>query len=147
MIVLHICTGKEAELRERLMKYIPLLPMEMQYMRRQGVWVKEAKVLMPGYLFLDTELSDADYYRVKEAPSVLRVMNYGDPLPGDEAENIRKMAAAMMEPHEIDNDGSVVRGYFDTADLIAVHKRQRRAVFSIRLMGRRQTVTVSAVFL
>ncbi len=147
MIVLHILTGKETEVRERLIEFSPILPMENELLRLQGIWTKVPRVLMPGYLFLDQELTDHEYYRVKDTLGVIRVLNHRDPLPAGEAENVRSMNDNVLEPHIIDAEGRVVKGFFQTEDLIAVHKRQRRAVFAIRLMNRKTTVTVSATFL
>lgn len=147
MIVLHVLTGKEAEIREQLWGFSPLLPMGMWEMRLKRVWTPIPHVVMPGYLFLDTGLTDHDYYRVKNVPGVIRVMNHKDPLIDEEAEMIRRMERDMIEPHVIDAAGKVVKGFFQTEDLIAVHKRQHRAVFAIRLRNKKTTVTVSATFL
>lgn len=147
MIVLHVLTGNEAEVREKLMEFAPTLPMEMRELRLNRVWTKVPRVVMPGYLFLDIDIDVREYYRIKETPGVIRVLNYADPLPDKEAETIRNMASDMLVPHVIDTAGNVVKGFFQTEDLIAVHKRQRRAVFTIRLMNRKTTVTVSATFL
>ena len=147
MIVLHVLTGSEADIREKLIEFAPVLPMELRELRLNRVWTKVPRVVMPGYLFLDHDLNVHEYYRVKETPGVIRVLNFTDPLPDNEAEMIRNMACEMLAPHVIDGEGNVVQGFFQTEDLIAVHKRQRRAVFAVRLMNRRQTVTVSATFL
>ena len=147
MIVLHVLTGSEADVREKLFEFTPVLPMELRELRLNRVWTKVPRVVMPGYLFLDTDLDVRGYYRVKDTPGVIRVLNFADPLPDQEAETIRNMASDMLAPHVIDAAGNVVKGFFRTEDLIAVHKRQRRAVFTIRLMNRKQAVTVSATFL
>lgn len=147
MIVLHVLTGCEMDVRERLIEYKPILPMEHRLMRINRVWTNVPRVVMPGYVFLDVNINDDEYYRVRDVSCVIRLLNYHDPLPADEAATIRQMAHTMLEPHVIDAQGKVVSGFFKTENLIAVYKRQRRAVFTIRLLNRKTTVTVSATFL
>lgn len=147
MIVLYVLTGSETDVREQLIQFNPILPMEVPYMRINRVWTRVPHVLMPGYLFLDTDIDDHEYHRIKDAPGVIKVLNHRTPLPQEEAEMIRGMKDVMLEPHEIDAAGNVVKGFFQTENLKAVHKRQRRAVFEIRLMNKKTKVTVSATFL
>ncbi len=147
MTALHVLTGMEAGAREKLLSFAPILPMELCWMRRAGVWEREARVLMPGYLFLDTALNDYAYYRAKDTPGVIKILNYPAPLPEEEAAVIRRMAGGMMGPHVIDAAGNVAEGFFAKETPVAVHKRQRRAVFEMRLLGKKTRVTVSATFL
>ncbi len=148
MIILHVATGREFELRERLQEYAPLVPITAKLLRVGGTWKSESYgALIPGYLFLDCAVDVQDYYRIMNTTGVIRALNYNDPLPEREAQDVRVWAQAVIEPHVIDAAGNVREGIFPTGALKKMLKRQRRAVFEIMLNGRKQDVTVSAEFL
>lgn len=146
MIVLYVLTGSEIDIRDRLLGYSPIVPMEVSLIRVKKIYKKVPKVLMQGYVFIDCDVDETKYYSLRNTTGVIKVLNFKEPIPKVERDYIVSMGQGMIKPHIIDSCGNVINGFFKDYPLIKVCKRQRRAVFEIFLLGKKHRVSVSAVF-
>lgn len=83
MYVLHVRTGQEANVRKQLLKkgYTAYVPMELRRIRQKGEWKEKPYLLFPSYVFVDIDLDDEVYYKIKSAIGVIRFLGNESPCP------------------------------------------------------------------
>ena len=152
MYVLHVCSGEERETAKKLTEkgYRILLPEAVKQERRGGKWMDVLRVMMPGYLFVETEMSPAAYHDIVDADGIIRMLNYSDPMPEDEVKMIDKLAGAVTKPVElvpvegggwiVNNEDSAFYGRMPKRVML----RQRRAIFEITAAREKYDVSVAA---
>lgn len=152
MYILHVLSGEERETGRKLTEkgYHILLPEAVKQERRGGKWMDVLRVMMPGYLFVETDMSPETYYDIVEAGEIIRMLNYSDPMPEDEVEMIHKLAGAVTKPVElvpiegggwiVDNEDSAFYGCRPKCALL----RQRRAIFGITVAREKYDISVTA---
>ena len=64
-----------------------MCPSKMQHIRHGGTWKIQQSLIFTQYLFVECELTDENYYKIKSVDGVVRFLGFGKPekLPKDEA--------------------------------------------------------------
>jgi transcription antitermination factor NusG len=157
MYVLQIKPGFEESAAKiiRGRGYTVLCPSEELYIRRGGEWLLQKKLIFTQYLFVECDLTDESYYRIRSADGVIRFLGFGKPekLPSAEALYIKIL----------DNDGNpieaskvyttaagakmvlsgVLRNYVD--NIVSLDLRQRRAKIKVELFGVEHKITLPVI--
>lgn len=96
--VLHVITGEEAEVRNRLRRKIPymrtLAPVRKMKERKSGVWRYKCRALFPGYVFVNCTMTDSEYYDLKNTSGVIKILpgsSSPSPVPGNEMQIILRL--------------------------------------------------------
>lgn len=89
--VLQVMTGKETEVRSKLLKEFEsyhedrqpkaLVPRRKMIERKNGQVRQIVRTLFPSYVFLQIELNDSVYYKIKQIPYLIRILGNGRPEP------------------------------------------------------------------
>jgi transcriptional antiterminator NusG len=142
MYAVRAQSGEEATILHELTKIKgvrPVLPRNIVEIRKGGVWRKYEKVLIPGYIFVDCELSADIYYKVKNTPYVHGWVGGGSPTPmNEEDKGFIDFMANSGEPIPVLKFDSP---YLKKSVIRSVDKRQRRIKATIMIMGKAHTVT------
>ncbi len=155
--VLQVLTGQEMAISGKLKEagISGSVPRENRLVRVKGSWTKREYCLMPGYVFIDINLSPERYYLVTGLPGVIRFLGYdGKPasLSYLEAEWLRVLSGEHGEAVEptivrFGSDGTAeiaggILKYFESR-IIKIEKRSRRATFAITILGEVKEITLS----
>lgn len=156
MYVVQCLTGREADIQGELAKvgYKGRVPTAVRMERRGGKWLDRLRVLMPGYVFIDHPMDNELYYKVKAVTGVIRWLNPGKPvkLAEDEAEFVRRLTTNNLPllPLELEVNPRlrVLTGPLAGLEhrIVSVDRHQRRAVISVRVLGKEHRLTLSAHF-
>lgn len=154
MYVLQVKPGYE-ETAVRLINgkgYTAMCPTEEIYIRFQGKWRKQLKLVFTQYIFVECELTDESYYKIKSVFGVVRFLGFGkpEPLRADEQAYIRLLwnKGKPVEASKVytTNSGDkmvlsgILRDYSDK--IISLDLRQRKAKVSATLLGKPHTITL-----
>ena len=107
--------------------------------RRGGAWHPKEKMLIPGYVFAECNLTPEIYYKVKNAAYIRGWIGKGEPTPMSEedAKFISFMANGGKPIPMLHFDSPFLK----KSIIRAVDKRQRRIKATIMVMGKTHTVT------
>jgi len=152
--VLHVRTGREQDIKRelKLKGYAAAVPMELRTERKGGAWRSLERIVIPGYVFLQTKLTDQSYYQVRGIPNIIRFLggNRPEALREDEGDYISWMANedAPLEPSEILIEGGrakVLAGPLHGREgtILRINKHQRRAVLAITMAGYTKEISLS----
>jgi transcriptional antiterminator NusG len=156
MYALQVRTGRERDVIAELhgMGYVSYVPAELRQERQGGRWHQRRHTLMPGYVFVDTDLSATDYYCIRSVPVVVDFIRCGQtapiPLLPDEAALIRDWSMDVMETSVVElGDGDavrVVRGPLMGREGMILHvdRRHKRVTVEITVHGQPRAVQLSA---
>lgn len=153
--VLYVRLGREFDIKSELtlQGYTAMVPIEQRTERKGGTWQSREMILIPGYVFLETELTDQDYYRILNIPNIIRFLGVGrpEPLPANEAWYIDWLSndGDPLGASDILADGekiTVASGPLKGFEgiIVRLNRRQHRAVIAITISGLRQEFTLSA---
>lgn len=157
MYVLQIKPGFELSAAGTLRKrgYKVLCPMTEQHIRRGGSWHISQRLLFTQYLFVECELTDDTYYRIRSVEGVVRFLGFGKPeeLPKDEAMYIKilnndgiPIAASKVYSTAAGAKmvlSGVLRNYVN--NIISLDLRQRRARIKLELFGKEHKITLPVI--
>lgn len=109
--VLFVIGGREDSTYERLKKgnYQHLtfyLPKRKLRERRQGEWQEVTRVLFPGYILMEGQLTVNDYYALRKEEGVIRLLgDTGEPtsVPSEELALLQQLGA--IDAHNEDSIG------------------------------------------
>lgn len=156
MYVVQCLTGREADIQGELAKvgYMGRVPTAVRLERCGGRWLDRLRVLMPGYVFVDSPMNNEIYYNVKAVTGVIRWLNPGKPvkLTDDEAEFVRRLTTNNLPllPLELEVTPRlrVLTGPLAGLEhrIVSVDRHQRRAVISVRVLGKEHRLNLSAHF-
>ncbi|NCB52456.1 MAG: antiterminator LoaP [Clostridia bacterium] len=152
--VLHVRTGAELSIKDELTRktYKAAAPAEMRAERRNGQWQLQKRLLLPGYIFVNVDLSDRDYYIIRDIPGVIRFLGTAcpEPIRRDEEDYILWLANedAPLSPSRLLMEGGrarvlsgPLRGREGT--IVRINRRQRRAVLAITMAGYPKEISLS----
>jgi transcriptional antiterminator NusG len=79
---LFVMTGSEDRVKERVKYrlkegYRVVVPKRKLKIRKGGIWRVETKVLFPGYVLINGEITTDTYYQLKNIPCVIRLLKTG----------------------------------------------------------------------
>lgn len=157
MYVLQVKPGYEEAAAKILQRkgFTAMCPTAEVLIRHGGTWHKQLKLVFTQYIFVECELSDDDYYRIKSVCGVMRFLGHGKPesLRPDEAEHIRLMynGGKTIEASKVYVTGAgekmvlsgILRDYADK--IIHLDLRQRRAKVRATLLGKPHTITLPVI--
>lgn len=157
MYVLQIKPGYEESVTRILRQrgFNAMCPMAEVFIRHGGQWHNRLKLVFTQYIFVECELTDEVYYRVKSVCGVVRFLGFGkpEPLRPDEAEHIRLFynGGKVIEPSKVYVTGTgekmilsgLLRKYAD--NIIGLDLRQRRASVVTTLHGKEHKITLPVI--
>ena len=154
MYVLQVRPGCEEAAAQAIANhgYRVACPSSEMLIRYGGSWHTKVKLLFTQYIFVECELTDDDYYRIKSVPGVVRFLGFGNSEPLQEHEqayinllrNGGKPIAASKIYITSEGDmmilSGVLRQYMDS--IVSCSLRQRRAKVRVTLLGKPHTITL-----
>lgn len=157
MYVLQVRSGFELSAADTLRRrgFNVLCPMEEQYIRRGGSWHISHGLIFTQYIFVECDLNDDTYYRIKSVDGVVRFLGVGKPqkLPKDEAMYIRILnnGGVPIEASKVYSTAAgakmvlsgVLRNYID--NIVYLDLRQRRAKIHIEIFGKEHRITLPVI--
>lgn len=155
--VIHCFTGKEDEVRSKvkgtdIIKAI--VPRRMMKERRKGVWRMIERVIFPGYVFVEAEMTPQAYYDIRCIPGVMRILGgtgRPQPLPEDEVSLLIKLAqdGEPLGLSEVFVEGekvTVISGPLKGLEgkIVKLDARRFRAKVNISIIGQPRIVELAA---
>lgn len=153
--VLHVQTGKESEIRKQLTRkgYTAYTPVEQRLIRSGGNWQDKPYTLFPGYIFVDLDLDDEVYYRVKSTPGVIRFLGHESPIPlrEDEEQYILSIcnSGRPIKPSRVrilpDGSAEVIGGILSElrGRVVKIDKHSRKATVEVTFCGNPKQIKLS----
>jgi len=154
--VVQCMSGKEADVQNEIFSqgYMARVPAAVRIERCGGKWLDRLRVLMPGYVFVDSPMHDDLYHSVKGVDGVIRWLNPGRPesLAEDEIAFIRRLTAnnepvspvdIETKPHLRIHSGPLAGLEHTIVDL---NRRQRRIHMCAKVLGKGHIFSVGAHF-
>jgi len=153
--VLHVLTGRELDVKSRALdaEFNCLVPRRKMKERKGGIWKEVEKLLIPGYVFVEAQMTDEEYYRLKGITGVIDILrgasNYPTPLTQDEVQVILSLT---KEGDLVGLSDVFING--DKVEIISgplvglqgnikkVDKRRFRAKIAFTLAGQEKTVEI-----
>lgn len=153
--VLHVIGGNEYKIWASLLRkgYTAYLPREMVYIRQQGKYREQERLLLPSYVFIHTELTDKIYYDITGINNVIRFLGKPTPLGSQDERFIKWLGndGEIISPSVITYDGNkykalsgIIKGNEDK--VIKYDKRQNKARIKVNIGNTEKTINVSVKF-
>ncbi len=132
-----------------------MCPITEAIIRKGGQWHRREKLVFTQYIFVECDLTDEAYYRIKSVCGVVRFLGHGkpEPLPTDESLYIKFLhnGDKIIEASKVYVTGTgekmilsdLLREY--TNNIIGLELRQRRADVAITLHGKRHVITLPVI--
>ena len=149
--VLQVKTHKETQVLKQLkdLNLCGFAPSAIRLLRHRGQWQETTRPLIPGYVFIKTELDTAQYYRVKRAAYVIQFIGNGAPVPLSEEETAFIDLIANEEkpipPFRMERNNVIDWMYLFGNKVIPIETnlRQRRIRLALPLFGITHIITLS----
>lgn len=154
--VVQTNTGAESDVRTRLsrLSYPTMLPSRVIPERRNGQVREVERLMMPGYVFVLSQMQAADWHVIRHLPEVLRILGSDRPTPLNAEEQKRILW--------LDNGGrawGLSRGRYDRgrlvitdgplagreADVIRVDARTGRARILAGILGESRGIDLGLI--
>jgi transcriptional antiterminator NusG len=153
--VLHVRTGMETDIKNELSRkgYGAAAPMETVLERKGDKWVPKLKKLLPGYVFVKLQLTDEDYYVVRNIPGVIQFLGVGSPeaIREDEEEYViwlyNEDEPLGISTVQLEEGGAAtvlsgpLKGHEGT--ILRINRRQRRATVAVSFHGYPRPISLS----
>ncbi len=150
MYVLQVVTGAEIKVRRELglKGYKAFVPCKVITPKND----KLIKPLFPGYVFIELDLSDGDFYRIKSIPLFYRFLgvNRPEPLHEEEKEYILWLENAgaplgasdikLKNGQRVEIVGGPLKGH--ECQVIRVIPRKKRALVAVTICGQPKTISL-----
>lgn len=153
--VLHVIGGNEYKIRAELLRkgYTVYLPRELVYIRKQGKYREQERLVLPSYVFIDTKLTERIYYDVTGINNVIRFLGRPTPLGSHDRQFIEWLGndGEIIKPSEVTYDGSdykVLSGIIKDHEekIIKYDKRQNKAKIRVNIAGIEKTINLPVKF-
>lgn len=155
--VAQVATGAEQDVRMRLnrLAYPAMLPMKVMRERKTGAHRDITRVMLPGYVFIESEMSAADWHRIRNLPGVMRILGGEHPVPLSEEEAARiawldnggeawAISTARATPKGIVITSGPL-ALFDK-EIESIDRRQNRARIHASVLGETKCIDLALVF-
>ena len=154
MVVLHVQTGREVAITNILNAIsIPAIaPRQIAHERRGGVITTLAKLLFPGYIFIDCHIDDKKYYKAIEIDGTIKFLNKCQVLPPDEVQYIRDIDIGyndeICDVAIVDGGLKILNGWLlkYNGKVVSYNRRQGRIYLEFKIHGDPVKVTCSVNF-
>lgn len=144
MVVLQVHTGREVFVADCLnaIGVKAIAPRQIVQERKGGIWSEFARLLFPGYIFIDMRIDDKTYYRILRIDGTLRFLNKCQCLPPHEVGYIKQIDIAFNDEIcdvIIMDDGhlKILNGWLKVYNdkVVGYNRRQRRLYLEITIHG------------
>ncbi len=154
LYVLQVNTGSEEDVQRELCRkgIRTLVPIEERLIRSGGSWTQKRYKLLPGYVFVELDYSDALYFSICQIPAVIRVLKAGGkpaPLPENEERYIHLLGDQVIYPSIVrrlpDGTAKPLYGLLRQLEAGEIHYdwHAKRATVDITLFGSQKRLKVS----
>jgi transcriptional antiterminator NusG len=151
--VLHVRSGFECEIVSSLvMQDIKAYaPRHILLERHKGIWHRVQRAIFPGYVFVDIQLTDDIYYKIRNTDGVVRFLGFPPtPLPYSEQKRMQWIfdAGLIDVSHGFIRNGKLVitdgllKGREDC--IVNYSIRQKRCKLYCMINGKRHCFSLSA---
>jgi len=152
--VVHCLTGKEEDVKGRVQDagVKAVVPRRILKERRGGMWRDVERTVFPGYVFVRSLMTIADYYAVRHVPGVIRILGNSRPeaLAEEEITLILKLSMdgdplGLSEVFVEGGKVAVVSGPLKGLEgrIIKLDARRFRARVNITMMGEPRIVELA----
>jgi transcriptional antiterminator NusG len=153
--VVFAVTGDEERVKERIKyrlsdDYTVMVPKRKLKIRKGGIWSVETKVLFPGYVLINGVISPDIYYRLKNIPSVLKLLKTGTAVAQIEKSEMTVISKLICNSEEIgfskvlveNGQVRVVDGPLFSLEgiILKIDHRKERAKVRLNFLGEERTV-------
>lgn len=148
-------TSTEQDVRTRLnrLAYPAMLPMKVMRERRGGKPIDITRAMLPGYVFVETNMRAADWHRIRNLPGVLRIL--GEPTPLTEEETARiawldnggapwGISTARTTPKGVVVTGGPLAQF--EKEIESIDRRQNRARIRASVLGEEKHIDLALIF-
>ena len=129
--------------------------MKVMRERRNGKLIDAVRVMLPGYVFAESEMRASDWHRLHGLPGVLRILgaDQPQPLPLDEIERLRwldnggapwAISTASQTPEGVVITGGPLAVF--EKEIIGIDRRQSRARLTASILGENKSIDLALVF-
>jgi transcription termination/antitermination protein NusG len=160
--VAFVASGKEEKIKAflnlKFSNYIKAyVPRRMLRERKNGVWHNIARTLFPGYIFLNGNIKEEEYYELRNVPGLWKIFKYGNdllPIPASEL-NLLLYLINQGKPIEqsymlkTDKEITVVDGPLMgmEGNIIRIDHRKGRAKVKLIFLGEERRIDFAVEFL
>jgi transcriptional antiterminator NusG len=152
---IFVVTGEEDRVRERLRyrlqdDFTVVVPKRKLRVRKGGIWRVETKVLFPGYVLINGEVTTDIYYKLKNIPDVLRLLRTGDSLARIDRREMAVLSKLICNSEEIGFSNVLLEnGRVQVIDgplfslegiIVSIDHRKERARIRLNFLGEERTV-------
>jgi transcriptional antiterminator NusG len=151
--VLHVLAGRELDVKRRLQDegITAAVLQEAVQIRRRGKWHQEQRTVFPGYVFLNTDLTESAYYALKGIPGAIRLLPKGGPpiplLPEDVTvllhyglDSVMPLSSVSFSGGEPKKLSGPLKDWEDY--IVKIDRRRRRAQLLVPVLGEKKSVTL-----
>lgn len=151
--VLHVLTGSEDDVKKVAKKngYKALAPKRKLKEKSGGVWKNVERILIPGYVFVDSEMTPNDYYLLSAISGVITILRGAsdgpEVVPEDEMKVIFRLSQdddlvgisdIYIEGEKIIVASGPLLGM--EGNILKVDKRRFRAKIAFKIAGSEKVV-------
>lgn len=159
--VLFVRTGKEHTvekfLKERLDAevFMPFVPLHERLFKMHGIIKKEIKPLFPGYVFIESEMSNQEFIRstsklINTSTNIVRIMRYTDTEIAIRESERLMLLSLFNDQHCIEASSGIIEGDkiiitegplkgFEGV-IIKVNRHKRQAWMKMNFLGEHRLV-------
>lgn len=152
--VLQVLTGGEIDVQAALEQtgYQTMVLFGTRLVRSRGRWIEETKLLMPGYVFVELELTGDAWHHLNSIPKVIRILSAGQtpsPLEAHETKWLRLLEAHAKSVSDIeflDSHTYIVRSgalMLLQDNITGINRHKRRAQVMITVAGHKHRLALS----
>lgn len=154
--VIHCHTGKEEAVRSRVKGADiarVMVPRRIMKERKQGKWCLKERVVFPGYVFVQANMTALAYYDIRCTPWVIRILgtSWPQPLEENEALLIVRLAndceplgpsSVIVVGDKINVIDGPLRGF--EGYIVKLDARRCRAKVNINILGEPKIIELAA---
>lgn len=152
---LFVVTGEEDRVKERVKYrlqegYRVVVPKRKLKIRKGGTWRVETKVLFPGYVLLNGEITTDTYYQLKNIPNVIRLLKTGKIVASIDSREMTVLSRLICNNEEIGFSNVLLeKGRVQVIDgplfslegiILSIDHRKERAKVALNFLGEERTV-------
>jgi transcriptional antiterminator NusG len=150
-----VVTGAEEKAKERILYrlqdgFTAVVPKRKLRIRRGGIWRVETRVLFPGYVLVNGEITTDTYYKLKNIPDVLRLLKTGSSVARIDRREMSVLSKLICNSEEIGISNALVEnGVVRIIDgplfslegmIVSIDQRKQRARVRLDFLGEERTV-------
>lgn len=152
---IFVVTGEEEKAKERV-KYrlqdgfTVVVPKRKLRVRKGGIWRVETKVLFPGYVLINGEITTDIYYRLKNIPNVLKLLKTGNSVAKIDRCEMAVLSKLICNSEDIGFSNVLLEnGRVQVVDgplfslegnIVSIDHRKERARIRLNFLGEERTV-------